>query len=84
MTNLKVGEIVILKPKNNELPIKSYVKEIIMPPTPNGLGTYHSGLYSIHGFGEMFGDEIERTNESISEQQLRHMRENNEEEALLA
>lgn len=75
-TALQVGEVVILKRKSSEKQIKAFVKEVIMQPT-NHTGVYHSGVYDIHGFGEMFGDHIHRTGETISESQMR------EEEELL-
>jgi len=70
-TELKVGEVVILKRKSSDEQIKAFVKEVIMKPTPNHSGLYHSGVYHVHGFGEMFGDNIHRTGESISEKQMR-------------
>jgi len=72
-TELKVGEIVILKRKSSDKQIKAFVKEVIMKPTPNHTGVYHSGMYHVDGIGEMFGDEIHRTGESISEKKLLSM-----------
>ncbi len=31
-----------------------------MPPTPNRSGMLHSGMYDIHGIGEMFGDQLRK------------------------
>lgn len=77
-TELKVGEIVILKRKSSDKQIKAFVKEVIMKPTPNHTGVYHSGMYHVDGIGEMFGDEIHRTGESISEKKLLSMIEEEE------
>jgi len=78
-TGLKVGEIVILKRKSSDKQIKAFVKEVIIQPTPNHTGIYHSGVYHVSGFGEMFGDNIHRTGETVSEKQMR-----DEEELLTA
>ncbi|NIS95009.1 MAG: hypothetical protein GTN97_03680 [Nitrosopumilaceae archaeon] len=61
-TDLKVGEIVILKPKNkhshDRYGFKAFIEEIIVEPTPiNELSRYgsgsertHSGVFSLYGF----------------------------------
>lgn len=74
-TELKVGEIVILKRKSSDEQIKAFIKEVIMRPTPNHSGVYHSGMYHVHGIGEVFGDEIHRTGETVSEKKLLSMSE---------
>lgn len=83
-TELKVGEIVILKRKSSDKQIKAFVKEVIIQPTPNHTGVYHSGMYHVHGVGEIFGDEIHRTGETLSEKKFLSMIEAEEEEILTA
>jgi len=100
-TDLKVGEIVILKPKNKRNPdrhgFKAFIEEIIVNPTSKeDLARYgfseeslrsHSGVYSLYGFepnhffgnidwyvGDTLGDDFERTGESLSENDLKLLR----------
>ena len=59
-STLKVGEKVFIIRKSSDKQIKTFVKEVIMPPTPNRSGMLHSGMYDIHGIGEMFGDQLRK------------------------
>lgn len=58
-STLKVGEKAIIR-KSSDEQIKTFVKEVIMQPTPNCKGLYHSGVYHVHGFGEMFGEQLRK------------------------
>ena len=63
-STLKVGEKVFFIRKSScDKPIKTFVKEVIMQPTPNRTGMIHSGMYDVHGFGEMFGEQLRKEEE---------------------
>lgn len=104
-TNLKVGEIVILKPKNKRSNdregFKAFIEEIIVEPTrKDQLSRFgvsesssrknlrtHSGVFSLYGLepnqffgnddwyvGDTFGDDFERTGESLSDKDFAKLR----------
>lgn len=62
-STLKVGEKVFIIRKSSDEKIKTFVKEVIIKPTPNHTGMYHSGVYHVHGFGEMFGEQLQKIEE---------------------
>lgn len=60
-STLKVGEkVFIIRKSSKDEPIKTFVKEVIMQPTPDRTEMIHSGMYDIHGFGEMFGQQLRK------------------------
>ena len=59
-STLKVGEKVFIIRNSKDEPIKTFVKEVIMTPTPDRTEMIHSGMYDIHGFGEMFGQQLKK------------------------
>jgi hypothetical protein len=66
-STLKVGErVFIIRKSSKDKQIKAFVKEVIMQPTPNRTGIYHSGMYDIHGFGEMFGEQLRKEEELLT------------------
>jgi len=62
-STLKVGEkVFIIRKSSEDEPIKTFVKEVILKPTEHS-GMLHSGMYDIHGFGEMFGEQLRKIRE---------------------
>lgn len=70
-STLKVGDkVFIIRKSSSDKPIKTFVKEVIMLPTPNRSGMLHSGMYEVQGFGEMFGEQLRKSGDELKMNQL--------------